>query len=144
MTASDDAYTLYRKGREAIEAGHADEAIVPLERASAMEPESNSILEALGTTYLKVGFHQRAARVFRTIVERDPVDAFAHYCLARALDRLGENVEARQHYHLAAFFEPGRRIYRDSHNAFVARAFPEHGREALDDDGEPPVMIFGG
>lgn len=144
------AYELYLRGREAIEAGRADEAIAPLERASALEPESNSILEALGTTYLKVGFHQRAARVFRSIVERDPVDAYAHYCLGRALDRLNEVVEARQHYRLAAFFEPDRRIYRDTLRAFVARAFPndpdeadgsEHARE--DDGGDPPVMVFG-
>ena len=150
MTPELDAYELYLRGKEAIEAGRADEAIAPLERASTMEPDSNSILESLGVTYLKVGFHQRAARVFRTIVERDPVDAYAHYCLGRALDRLNEFTEARQHYRLAAFFDPQRRIYSDTLRAFVARAFPDEPDEvdgsehASEDDGEDPsIMVFG-
>lgn len=142
-----DAYSLFRQGLDALAAGHADEAITPLERARRMEPESNSINEALGKAYLKVGFHERAAAEFQLIVDRDPVDAYAHYCLGRAHDRLRNDVLARQHYRLASFFDPERRIYRDTLNAFLARtgALDGHAATGTDGtDGPPPgPMVFG-
>lgn len=135
------AYDLYQRGLVALRSGRADEAIAVLERASALEPDSNSVLEALGTTYLKVGFHDRATRAFETILERDPVDAYAHYCLGRALDRTGDVVAARRHYRLAAFFEPTRRIYRDTFEAFLART--RMGQTHPEDGDDPHVMVFG-
>lgn len=139
-----DAYTLYRQGLDAMAAGHADEALAPLERARRLEPDSNSILEALGKTYLAVGFHDRAVETFDTIVERDPVDAYAHYCLGRAHDRIGNLVSARQHYRLAAFFDPDRRLYRNTFNAFLARAFPAGGEGGSPGgEGTSGPMVFG-
>lgn len=137
-----DAYRLYRQGLEALASGHADEAIAPLERAKRLEPESNSIHEALGKTYLSLGFLERAVEEFQVIVDRDPVDAYAHYCLGRAHDRLGQVERARHHYRLATWFDPARRIYRDTLNAFRART------QTLDDDvtgtdGASGPMIFG-
>lgn len=141
-----DAYQLYRQGLDALAAGHADEAIAPLERAKRLEPESNSIHEALGKTYLKLGFLDRAVDEFQLIVDRDPVDAYAHHCLGRALDRLGHVSEARHHYRLATWFDPGRRIYRDTLNAFLARAYPhgleESGTDGWQDGAQGP-MVFG-
>ncbi len=141
-----DAYRLYRQGLDALAAGHADEAIAPLERAKRLEPESNSIHEALGKTYLSLGFHDRAIQEFSIIVERDPVDAYAHYCLGRGHDRLGHVEQARHHYRLATWFDPQRRIYRDTLNAFLNRtsfdaaAGDEH---ATGTDGPSPPMVFG-
>lgn len=129
-----DAYRLYRQGLDALAAGNADEAIAPLERAKRLEPESNSVHEALGTTYLKLGFYDRAVEEFEVILARDPVDAYAHYCLGRAQDRLGDVTRARHHYQLATRFDPGRRIYRDTLNAFLARALP-HADDAVADQG---------
>jgi Flp pilus assembly protein TadD len=138
-----DAYRLYRQGVEALAAGHADEAIAPLERAKGLEPESNSIHEALGKTYLMLGFFDRAIDEFQVIVDRDPVDAYAHYCLGRAHDRLGHVEEARHHYRLATWFDPERRIYRDTLNAFLNRTAVEDDRTGT--DGLPPggPMVFG-
>ena len=140
-----DAYRLYRQGLDALADGHADEAIAPLERAKRLEPESNSIHEALGKTYLQLGFFDRAIEEFQVIVDRDPVDAYAHYCLGRAHDRLGHNEQARHHYRLATWFDPERRIYRDTLNAFLNRvsfgsAADEH---ATGTDGPSPPMVFG-
>lgn len=138
-----DTYRLYRQGLEALAAGHADEAIAPLERAKSLSPESNSIHEALGKTYLTLGFFDRAVAEFQVIVDRDPVDAYAHYCLGRAHDRLGHVEKARRHYRLSTFFDPDRRIYRDTFNAFLSRtAFDE---QATGTDGAPPSgpMVFG-
>jgi Flp pilus assembly protein TadD len=138
------AYRLYRQGLDALAAGHADEAIAPLERAKGLEPESNSIHEALGKTYLKLGFYDRAVDEFQVIVDRDPVDAFAHYCLGRAHDRLADVAQARHHYRLATWFDPDRKIYRDTLNAFLART----GDGATGTDGPPSTgpsgpMVFG-
>ena len=140
-----DAYSLYRQGLDALAGGHADEAIAPLERAKKLEPESNSIHEALGKVYLKLGFFDRAIVEFQVIVDRDPVDAYAHYCLGRAHDRLGHNEEARHHYRLATWFDPERRIYRDTLSAFLNRvSFSSNGEEhATGTDGPAPPMVFG-
>ena len=141
MTMS-DAYRLYRQGLDALAAGRADEAIAPLERAKGLEPESNSIHEALGKTYLKLGFLDRAIVEFQVIVDRDPVDAYAHYCLGRAHDKLGNAHEARHHYRLATWFDPERRIYRDTLNVFLNRtSFAES--EDPGTDGPAPPMVFG-
>ncbi|MCW2950235.1 MAG: hypothetical protein JWN41_1248 [Thermoleophilia bacterium] len=128
-----DAYRLYRQGLDALADGHADEAIAPLERARTLEPDSNSVREALGKTYMKIGFYDRAIAEFEVIVERDPVDAFAHFCLGRAYDKLGALTLARQHYRLAAFFGPETRIYRETLTTFLART----AMNELD-DGEQP------
>jgi Flp pilus assembly protein TadD len=137
-----DAYQLYRQGLDALAAGNADEAIAPLERAKRLEPESNSVHEALGKTYLKLGFFDRAIDEFQVIVDRDPVDAYAHYCLGRAHDRLGDVVEARHHYSLATRFDPDRRIYRNTLNAFLARTnVPGDASQA--NGGATGPMVFG-
>jgi hypothetical protein len=73
------------------------------------------------------------------------VDAYAHYCLGRAHDRLGHVEQARHHYRLATWFDPQRRIYRDTLNAFLNRtsfasAVDEHSTDA---DGPAPPMVFG-
>lgn len=140
-----DAYRLYRQGLDALAAGHADEAIVPLERAKGLEPESNSIHEALGKTYLKLGFFDRAVDEFQVIVDRDPVDAYAHHCLGRAHDRLGEVAQARHHYRLATWFDPARRIYRDTLNSFLARIGTDGASGSYDEPsaGASGPMVFG-
>lgn len=138
-----DAYRLYRQGLDALDAGRADEAIAPLERARKLEPESNSIHEALGKTYLSLGFHERAVDEFQVIVDRDPVDAYAHYCLGRAHDRLGHVDAARHHFRLATWFDPQRRIYRDTLNAFLARTAQFDHEEATGTDGAGGPMVFG-
>lgn len=121
-----DAYQLFQQGLAALAAGHADEAIAPLERARKLEPASMSIQEALGKTYLRVGFFDRAAQAFSTILDKEPLDAYAHYCLARAMDRMGDVAGAHHHYRLATVFAPGRRIYSDTLAAFLRRTGPEH------------------
>jgi Flp pilus assembly protein TadD len=131
-----EAYQLFQKGLAALASGHADEAIVPLERARNMEPESMSIHEALGKTYLRLGFYDRAVTTFSTILEKEPIDAYAHFCLARAYDRLGEVKPARKHYRLATFFAPDRAIYRDTLRVFLARAYPDGDAHEHDDDDD--------
>ena len=130
-----EAYQLYQRGLAALAAGRADEAIVPLERAKRLEPESMSIHEALGKTYLLVGFLDRAIEEFATILSKEPLDAYAHFCIARAYDKQERKALARRHYKLATSYQPDRAIYRDTLRAFLARAYPE-GDEHLDDSDD--------
>jgi hypothetical protein len=46
------------------------------------------------------------------VVERSPVNDFAHFCLGRALDKTGRRTEARRHLTLAAKMRPDRADYR--------------------------------
>ena len=132
-----EAYQLFQKGLAALAAGHADEAIVPLERAKNLEPDSMSIHEALGKTYLRLGFYDRAVDEFALIVSKEPLDAYAHFCLARAYDKQDKAKLARRHYRLAASFDPARPIYRDTLRVFLAR----HYFDEQDDDAELDGLV---
>jgi tetratricopeptide (TPR) repeat protein len=131
-----EVFELYQRGLEALRTGHADEAIVPLERARKLEPGSMSITEALGQTYLKLRFYDRAIAQFAEILEKEPLDDYAHYCIARAYDRTGEWRMAARHYRLAAFFRPARRLYRDTLEQFLVRAQEQGLFDPEDEDAD--------
>ena len=78
-----------------------------IERAKALEPEQGSIREALGRAYFSSRAFVRARAEFEAAVELHPTDGYAHYGLARSLDRLGERRLARRHYRLAKLFGTG-------------------------------------
>jgi hypothetical protein len=46
------------------------------------------------------------------VVERSPVNHFAHFCLGRSLEKTGRRLEARRHAALAAGMRPDRADYR--------------------------------
>lgn len=103
---SESAYDLFKKGSELLERGDFMAAAVPLERARQLEPDKGSIREALGRAYLSSRSYRRAAEEFAAAVELSPTDGYAHYGLARSLDRLGDPLAAR-HYRLAECFGTG-------------------------------------
>jgi Flp pilus assembly protein TadD len=101
-----DAYDAYCNGTWLLEAREYRQAAVALERAKALEPDKGSIREALGRAYLSARSYRRAAEEFAAAVELSPTDGYAHYGLARSLDRLGDPLAAR-HYRLAECFGTG-------------------------------------
>ena len=109
---SESVYELYRKGMALLEAGDYDQAAVPLRRAARLAPEKSSIREALGRAYFRSRRFPEAAEEFEAVVERHPVDDFAHFCLGRALTLCGERDRARRHLALAANLRPDRADYR--------------------------------
>ena len=114
--AHDDAYDLFQRGSALLEAGDFSAAAIPLERARALEPDKSSIREALGRAYFRSGRYADAGEEFAAVVERYPVNDFAHFCLGRALEKSGRRAEARRHLALAAQLRPDRadyRVYRD-------------------------------
>jgi tetratricopeptide (TPR) repeat protein len=105
-------YDLYTRGSALLEAGDFAAAAIPLERASKLEPDKTSIREALGRAYFRSARFEAAAREFAAVVERYPVNDYAHFCLGRSLEKTGRRDEARRHAALAACMRPDRADYR--------------------------------
>ncbi|MEA2399552.1 MAG: hypothetical protein QOK25_3108 [Thermoleophilaceae bacterium] len=109
-------YDLFTRGSALLEAGDFSAATIPLEQARGLEPDKTSIREALGRAYFRSGRYADAREEFAAVVERYPVNDFAHFCLGRALEKTGRRREARRHLTLAASLRPDRadyRVYRD-------------------------------
>jgi Flp pilus assembly protein TadD len=112
----DDVYDLYQQGMALLEDGHFHQAVIPLAKARALEPDKTSIREALGRAYFRSGSFDEARAEFEAVVERAPTNDYALFCLGRSLMMLGRDAEARKPLTLAANMKPGRRdyqIYRD-------------------------------
>ena len=104
----DDVYDLFKRGTELLEAGEFHQATVPLSKAAGLEPEKTSIREALGRAYFRSRRFDKAAEEFAAVVERYPVNDYAHFCLGRSLEKTGRRAEARRHAALAANMRPDR------------------------------------
>jgi Flp pilus assembly protein TadD len=112
----EQVYDLYRRGSDLLEHGDFSAATIPLEKARDLEPEKSSIREALGRAYFRTGRYEQASVEFQAVVDRYPVNDFAHFCLGRSLEKSGRAREARKHLALAASLRPERadyRLYRD-------------------------------
>jgi Flp pilus assembly protein TadD len=117
---SDSAYDLFMKGSELLERGDFMAAAIPLERARDLEPDKSSIREALGRAYFRSSRFEKAAEEFANVVERHPVNDYAHFCLGRSLENTGRRKEARRHAALAAHMRPDRADYQAFRNRLQA------------------------
>ena len=106
-----EAYDLFQQGRDRLRRGLSAQATVPLERAKRLEPDKASIREALGIAYFRLRRWREAEAEFRAVLELSPTDDYAHYALARALDKQGRSAEANGHYKLASVMAPAGRHY---------------------------------
>jgi tetratricopeptide (TPR) repeat protein len=114
--ASDDAYALFQRGLSLLAESHWAQAAVSLEKAKRLEPDKTSIREALGRAYFRSGRYRRAASEFSAVVEQSPANDYAHFCLGRSFEKLGDRRAARRHLSLAFGMRPDRtdyKIYRD-------------------------------
>jgi Flp pilus assembly protein TadD len=108
----ESTFTLYRRGIELLEDGDFKQAAVPLAAAAEQAPEKSSVREALGRAYFRSGQFAKAAAEFEAVIDSHRVDDYAHFCLGRALAKLGQTERARHHLALAANLRPDRRDYR--------------------------------
>jgi Flp pilus assembly protein TadD len=115
-------YELYKRGSDLLERGDFAAAAIPLERARQLEPDKTSIREALGRAYFRSGRFGPAAAEFEAVVERAPVNDFAHFCLGRSLEKTGRWNEARRHLALACNLRPDRADYRVYRNRLLRTA----------------------
>jgi Flp pilus assembly protein TadD len=109
---SESTYSLFQKGRAHLERGMAAQATVALEKAKRREPEKESIREALGIAYFRIGRWPAAEAEFRKLLELSPVNDYAHYALGRCLEKQGRDREANGHYKLASSLRPDSNQYR--------------------------------
>lgn len=109
---SEELYTLYRRGIELLEDGDFVAARPPLEEAARRAPDKSSVREALGRTYFRLRNFSGAAIEFNAVVESQPVNDYAHFCLGRALSKTGDIARAQHHLALAANLRPDRSDYR--------------------------------
>ena len=105
-------YDLFRRGSDLLERGDFAAAAIPLEQARSFEPDKTSIREALGRAYFHSQRYAEAREEFAAVVERSPVNDYAHFCLGRAFQLTGHRMEARRHLKLAAGLRPDRKDYR--------------------------------
>jgi tetratricopeptide (TPR) repeat protein len=110
--ASNDAYALFQRGASLLADSHFAQAAVSLEKAKQLEPDKTSIREALGRAYFRSGRYRRAADEFSAVVERYPANDYAHFCLGRSLEKLGDRTAASRHLSLACGLQPDRSDYR--------------------------------
>ena len=111
MSGESETYDLFQQGREHLRKGMAAQASVSLEKAKRREPAKASIREALGIAYFRMQRYEEAESEFRAMVDLSPADDYAHYGLARALEKLGRKNEARGHLKLAKSLRPGSEHY---------------------------------
>ena len=109
---SESAYELFQRGTSLLESGDFSAAAIPLEKARSLEPDKTSVREALGRAYFRSGRYAEAREEFAEVVERAPVNHFAHFCLGRACELTGRPSEARRHLAIAVSLRPDRADYR--------------------------------
>jgi len=107
-----DAYDLFQRGLSLIAESHWAQATVPLEKAKRLEPDKSSIRETLGRAYFRSGRYRDAAGEFSAVVDKDPANDYAHFCLGRSLEKLGDRRAAARHMSLACGMRPDRSDYR--------------------------------
>jgi Tfp pilus assembly protein PilF len=101
-----EAYELFQRGTALLADHHAHQAVTVLERVKTMEPERGSVCEALGRAYYESGRPEAAREQFAQALELDPVNDYAHFCLALCLLRSGEVQVAIGHLRLALAMRP--------------------------------------
>ena len=111
---SETTYSLFRQGQSRLRKGMAAQATVSLEKAKRREPDKASIREALGVAYLRLRRYQEAAAEFEHILAAAPANDYAHYCLGRCLDRMGNRRIALGHYKMAMWLRPSVTYYQEA------------------------------
>lgn len=100
--SQEETYELLKRGETFLKSHDPAPAAVILERARRQDPDRPSIREALGRAYYDSGLFVRALTEFHYIVEHYPTNSYAHYCLARCAEKLGDEILSRRHFRLAA------------------------------------------
>src|ERR1700691_1240265 len=112
----ESVYDLYQRGCELLDHGDHQAAIVPLSKARDLEPDKESIREALGRALFHAQRYERPAAEFHAVASRTPTNHYAQFCLGRAMQQLGRHREACKPLALACSLAPERadyRVYRD-------------------------------
>ncbi len=107
-------YEWYQRGLALLRGGDAHAAATVLERAVAAEPDKGSIREALGRAYFDAGRIREALAEFTHLLDRNPVNDYAHFAVGLCLGRLGRIDEACGHLRMANVMRPDNADYESA------------------------------
>lgn len=99
-------YEWYTRGLDLLGTGHPAAAATLLARAAEVEPDSRSILEALGRAQYDAGRHEEAVDTFTGLIARNPTDDYAHFGLGLAANKARALALAAEHLALAVAMRP--------------------------------------
>lgn len=106
-----DVFEWYHRGVGLHTSGNPAAAAALLARASAEEPASRQLREALGRAQYDAGDYPGAQRSFEALVDADPADDYARFGLGMAALRTGDLPVATANLALAASMRPDNRHY---------------------------------
>ena len=109
----ESAYDLFQRGTALLQQHDFHAAVVPLSQARDLEPDKDSIREALGRALFHTQRYEQARAEFEKVVEHAPTNDYALFCLGRSLQQLGRHAEARHPLALASNLRPERKDYRE-------------------------------
>ncbi len=104
-------YEWYHRGVQLLAAGNAAAAASLLAHASAAEPDSRQIREALGRSQYDAGDYAAARDSFGALVDADPADDYARFGFGLAALRTGDVDLAVGSLTLAVAMRPENRSY---------------------------------
>jgi Flp pilus assembly protein TadD len=116
------AFQAFQEGSRLLSESNMHAAVVALERARDLEPDTPSVRETLARAYFRAGRFSAATEEFERSVELDPVNDYAHFGLGLCLLRAGDQLGARRHLKLAVAMRPDSTDYRHAlERALVTR-----------------------
>lgn len=98
-----EAAVWYAEGRQRLDAGQAEGAIVLLRRATAKDAANPGYQLVLARALATAGHDLEARTILQRLRENQPDSAEINYRLARLAVRTGDSAEAVRYYHLAIY-----------------------------------------
>ncbi len=107
-----DAYELWTRGLQLLEARRNHQAALVLESACQLEPEKGSVREAFARALYNIGDTRRACEEFERAMELNPADHYPYFGLALCRARLGDKARAAGLLKIALAMKPDSQDYR--------------------------------
>ncbi|WP_433888769.1 tetratricopeptide repeat protein [Streptomyces sp. CA-111067] len=96
----------YRAAEQLLAARDPRGAVKLLDPVVAAHPENTAARLLRARAFFAAAQLRPAELEFQIVLEREPDNAFAHFALARTLERSNRADEAQRHFRLAAALEP--------------------------------------
>ena len=96
----------YRAAERLLDARDPRGALKLLDPVITAHPENTAARLLRARAFFLAAQLRAAEQEFQLIIEREPDNAFAHFALARTLQRANRNAEAVRHFRLAAALDP--------------------------------------
>ncbi|WP_202233067.1 tetratricopeptide repeat protein [Actinacidiphila reveromycinica] len=96
----------YRAAEQLLSARDPRGAVKLLDPLVAAHPENTAVRLLRARAFFAAAQLRPAELEFQIVLEREPDNAFAHFALARTLERENRSDEAQRHFRLAAALDP--------------------------------------